>query len=267
MVKQSSSFTFGSRPPIEGTGARRFFSELSTTFLVVLALLILSILAWLGLMAASQIVHKQNATLLGEVTSIKNDSALAVNLKNLTDFQAAVTQTHQVFASQIFLSQVLGFLEQSTHRQVRWATLTFETTTKSDTSDLKDEEKKVLAVLTAKGGLTIKELQEATALVDVSGPLGVLLKGKKVQLVGGKYVAFSALPGALTLTGSAASYRALAEQMVAFMNLREAVSQLSVRQIVVSTEGGVSFVMQIQLKPDVLLRAAPSKSAESANPN
>lgn len=260
MVKKTSSFAFGMRPAVEGGAVRKFFSALSTSMLIGMTLLALVIFAWVGLTIGKQILVQQSAAIEAQIEQITTDSQLKGKEDKLTALDRQMRLAHQVFSRQALFSRLITLLEQTTHRQVRWTLLSVRTKADNGPGVTDPNEKKVFDALSARGPLTMSDLGKDTDLASLTPNVfaaaykSLVGAGHIRELPSGQAIALAA-PSVLNLTGSAASYGALAEQLVAFRNQWQLIQDVAARQVTLSENSDISFTLSVELNPSVFSRS------------
>lgn len=254
MVKATSSLGgFGTRTAVEGSGFRRFFSELSTSFLAALTLVGLAIVVWVGLAVVHQLLAQQKNTLDKKVNAIVQYPELLQKEQTLLGFNTQIRSVHEAFTEQERFLPLIDFLGGNTHRQVQWELLNVRTQTLQLTPLTDTNQKEVVKVL-AQGPLSLSDLQKKESDKDpqvIKKAVNDLLSANRLKsLPDGRLLAITP-SSTLDLQGNAASFQALAEQVVALSAQYNLVQAILVKQVSVSQNGGVSFSLQVQLKPNI----------------
>lgn len=262
MVKKTSSFAFGMRPAVEGGAFRKFFAELSTSMLVGMTLLALVVFTWIGLTIGKQILNQQTAVYKAQVEQIATDSQLKNKEDKLIALDRQTRLTHQVFSRQVLFSRLITLLEQNTHRQVRWTLLSVRAKADNTPGVTDPNEKKLYEALAARGPLLRSDLEKDKDVVSMTPELfatayqGLLDTSHIQELPSGQAVALTA-PSTLNLSGIAASYSALAEQIVALRSQWQFIQNVVARQVTLSeATSGVNFTLTVELNPSVFSRSA-----------
>ena len=264
MTQRPKSFAFGTgaahAPQV--SSFKRFFSELSLTNLGLLALLALAILAWVGFFAVNQITDTQLAGRRANIKALIEDPGFVKNEQDLLSFDQRVNIVHKALLNQSHISNVLGFLEQYTHRQVQWVSFNLSAPTDKRSAVTDEKVKPIFDILKSAGQVKPSEVSVRIGLTidEAKAHLMTLVNAGWARAISEDLFGLVPAGRTVALSGMANSYQTVAEQLVAFTNVKSLVSRAVTNQLGLSQNGGVTFDVTLDITPTLLERPAEGES-------